>query len=275
MTEPSSKVDETGSTSDPVSTSPPTYFSYRVTIGHEFVDQVCDICKKYSDNWCFVMHNPDEDDHNPHYHFVFCDWRRPGVDHAKQVANMQKAFKDKFHGKGNAFHAGKWRDNDPYVNALQYFSHDPVGYRHFPASWADHIKAAPAWVPKNGSSSGPTNRGPRERLGDPTLTFTNVVKQALRYRELHCMDTCSLPNVVSRMVNQGCWIPSRDLLTNGIPRDLHDLFRCRVRKERWEPNWLLPHDRSSRKQEWLDLPDMSARVYADPPSAAKPLLVEK
>jgi len=255
-------VGETGSTSDPVSTSLPTYFSYRVTVGHEFVDQVCDICKKYSDDWCLVMHNPDGDDHNPHYHMIFCDFRVKGVDPAKKVACLQKAFKDKFNGKGNKFHAGKWMTND-VLQALQYFSHDPVGYRHFPASWADRIREAPVWEPKHGPSN---HSGPRrERLGDPVLTLSNIVKQAIKFRDTHCMDTHSLQNVVSRMVCQGGWIPSRDISTNGIPRLYHDIFRGRVLGFRgFDPSQFYPHDPCERRREWLDRPDTSGRIYSDP-----------
>lgn len=269
--EEKSEVGETGSTSDPVSTNLPTYFSYRLTVGHEFTDDVTSILRKYSDDWCMVLHNPDSDDHNPHFHIIIDDWRRPGIDWNKKVACLQKAFKDRFKGKGNGFHAGKWMDNDRMC-ALQYFSHDPVRYLHFPDHWAQRIKDAPVWVPNNGRSSGSSRSGPRERLGDPTLSFSNVVKQALKYRETHCMDTSSLTCVLSRMVNQGQWIPSRDILTNGVPRELHELFVCRVNKRKWDPSWMYPHDRSDRKQEWLDRPDLTPYPVHDPIASAPPTI---
>jgi len=256
------QVASTETTSVSVSTKLPTYYSYRLTIGHEFKDEVAAICRKYSDDWCFVMHNPDADDHNPHYHFVFMDLHQKGRDHKKHVDNLQKAFKDRFKGKGNEFHAGKWRDND-VEQALQYFSHDPVSYVHYPDSWAPRIKDAPAWVPKDGSS-GSTHRGPREKLGDPVLSYSNLVKQAVKYRATHCMDTSSLTNVLSRMVNQDSWIPSRDLLNNGVPRELHELFAARLHKRKWDPDWMYPHDRSEDKQKWLDRPDTRSRIYPDP-----------
>lgn len=263
MCDNNSEVGETGSTSDPGSTNLPTYFSYRVTVGHEFVDDVASICRKYSNDWCMVLHNPDADDHNPHYHIIFCDWRLPGVDPAKKVANLQKAFKDRFNGKGNQFHAGKWMSNDP-EQALQYFSHDPVRYLHMPASWSDRIKAAPAWVPKNGSSSGPSNSRRRERLGDPVLTLSNCIKQAVIYRHNHQMDTYSLQNVLSRMVCQSGWTISRDIESNGIPRTFHDIFRHRCGGRKPDLICFAPHDKSAKKLEWADRPDTSGRCIYDP-----------
>lgn len=253
MSEP--QVDETESTSDSVSTNLPTYFSYRLTISHEHVAQVYDICRVYSNDFCFVLHQADEAEKAPHYHFVFMSMPK------KIVANMQKAFKDKYNGKGNKFHAGLSRDND-VIEALSYFSHDPVAYRYYPDSWADRIKAAPPWIPNGPSRS--TDRRPREKLGDPILTYTNVVKQAVLYRGANNMDTSSLTNVISRMVNQGGWLPSRDLLLNGVPRDLHELFGARIHKRKWDPDWMYPHDRSEEKQKWLDRPDTRARIYPDP-----------
>lgn len=252
----------TGSTSDPVPTKLPTYFSYRVTIGHEFAGVVYDICHNYSDDFCFVLHNPDGDDHNPHYHIVFCDWLKPGVDSAKKVANLQKAFKDKFDGKGNKFHAGKWMYND-VMQALQYFSHDPVAYYHYPETWVDRINAAPKWEPKD-AKVGSSRPGPRPRLGDPVLTLSNCVKQALNYRHIHKMGTYSLQSVLSHMVCQGGWIPSRDIMSNGVPRPLHDIFHYRCGGSKPKLNCLAPHDPSPKKQEWADRPDLSGRCYLDP-----------
>lgn len=250
---------ETETTSVSVSTRLPTYWSVRITLGHEHVDRLCTLIRHYSSDWCMVAHNPDNDEHNPHFHLVVLDFLS---EPKKKVMAFVKRLKETFQLGGNGGYSGKWRTND-VMEALTYFSHDPVFYKYYPDSWDTRIKAAPAWK-ENGQSSRFTRGRPRERLGDPTLTFSSVLKQALKYRHAHQMDTSSLTNVLSRMVNEGGWIPSRELLTNGVPRELHELFECRVTKRKWDPDWMYPHVRSDRKQEWLDRPDRRAKIIHDP-----------
>lgn len=262
MSSENCEVDESGTTSVPdleLSTDRPPYYSYRVTLAHSFESDVVQVLRKYSDDWCGVKHNPDADDHNPHFHFVIMDFD------TKKVDAFKKAMCLKFSQKGNGFHAGKFRTND-VMEALTYFSHDPVGYLHFPHdSWQKRIIDAPKWQP-HGPASRASNKRPRERLGDPTLTYSNLVKQAVLYRTNHAMDTCSLECVLDRMVSKGGWIPSRDLVTNGVPEDLHAIFASRVNGHAYKGSWSRPHEPSDRKKEWLDRPvsDARARLYHDP-----------
>lgn len=254
-----SKVGAEGSTSDPVATSASyrpgsEYYSYRVNMSIGLADTFVNVVRKYSDNYCIVAHNPDADDHNPHFHCIMLDFDK------KKVDAFRKKMTVDFKATGNEFHAGRFRTND-FMEALTYFSHDPVRYWFYPDTWAERIKDAPAWQPNAGGSS---HRGPRQRLGDPVLTYSNLVKQALLFRTSHQMDTHSLGNVLSRMVSQGSWLPSRELVSNGVPRELHELFASRIDKRVVVQDWMYPHDRSSKKMEWADQPDKRAKIVHDP-----------
>jgi len=81
----------------------------------------------------------------------------------------------------------------------------------------------------------------------PVLTYSNVLKQAFKYRTEHCPTACSLSEVVELMVNEHNWCPSRELLTNGIPAEIHERFSDMVTNKRTKLAFWLPHERSEKK----------------------------
>jgi hypothetical protein len=112
----------------------------------------------------------------------------------------------------------------------------------------------------------------KERLGDPVLTYSNLVKQAIKFRNEHMADCNSLQNVLSRMVHQSSWIPSRELLRNGVPRELHEIFLDRVTKRQRDYDWMKPHVPSDDKQKWLDRVDHEPIICRDPTPGGNSLI---
>ena len=245
------------STYDSPQTIPTTdhrpYYSYRVTVCHDQIDGIINILDNYSQDYCGVMHGGDSDTAAAHFHIIMLDFD------VKKVDAFRKRMTVCYNAKGNEFHAGKFMKND-FMEALTYFSHDNMGYFHKPADkWIQYISKAPAWV-KHDKVRPPKDHRPRERLGDPTLTYSNLVKQALLYRTEHKMDSNSLERILDTMVQQSSWIPSRDLVSNGVPLDLHRIFQHRMGLSVYKGKWSQPHTQSEKKKEWADQP----MYYHDP-----------
>lgn len=186
---------------------------------------------------------------------VFRDFDR------KKIDSFKKAISTKFNGKGNGLHAGSLRDNH-ISHAISYMKHDEhvTFYHSGQDHWDPMIEEAPVFV-KSAKASGKVFK---EKLGDPTLTHSNVLKQAVKFGQQYMADETSLQNVLSRMVNQANWVPSRDLLRNGVPREFHEMFMDRVTKRARTYAWMAPHVPSEDKLKWLDRPDTTPVIIAPP-----------
>lgn len=233
----------------------PKYYAYRLTVPHSEWESVREILTRYSQDWVGCMHFPDDYESgcmSEHFHFAFRDFDKNKVDAFKK-ANV--AF---FGRGGNGLHAGSWRDN-AIDKAVGYMKHDEHAtfYHSGQDYWDEIIASAEPFVKGAGGKMVKI----KEKLSSPMLTYSNVIKQALKYRTEHAMfDTDSLQNVLSRMVNAGTWIPSRELLRNGVPRELHEMFKDRVNGTTREYNWMKPHVPSEDKLKWLDRPDTTPIV---------------
>lgn len=237
---------------------PTEYYGYRLTLPHVSWSAIKPMLEHYSADWCACMHFPDELESEcmkEHYHMVFRDFDR------KKIDSFKKAISTKFNGKGNGLHAGSLRDNH-ISHAIGYMKHDEhVTFYHSGQShWDEMIEAAPVFVK---SAKGP-GKVYKEKLSDPVLTHANLVKQAVKFGQQYMADETSLQNVLSRMVNQANWIPSRDILRNGVPREFHELFMDRVTKRSRTYLWMAPHVPSEDKAKWLDRPDTTPILVADP-----------
>jgi hypothetical protein len=178
---------------------------------------------------------------------VFLDWTKKDVDKFRLA--MRKAFDL----KGNADSAGVMRDNH-ISQAIGYFKHDEHAVFHHSgqAHWLDLIENARVFV-----KSGPA-KVLKERMSYPVLTYANLLKQAVKFQQDRCPSTFLLKNVLENMVNDANWFPSRELLRNGVPKEMHERFFDMVKtKKRTRQDWMLPHDPSEKKSEWLDRPDRS------------------
>lgn len=225
---------------------PTPYYQYRLTRAHTTRDQFQALVEQYSKDWCFCLHNADEQEENckkEHFHAVFRDFEKKDVD------KFRLAMKTHFECRGNADHAGKMQHNH-ISQAIGYFKHDPdVEIVHSGQShWINFIENVPAFIKKD--QGRPVFK--RERLSHPVLTYSNVLKQALAYHKEHAMRTVLLSDVVEEMVNTDNWWPSRELLTNGIPTETHQRFSDMVQNKRTKLSFWLPHERSEKKREWQD-----------------------
>lgn len=225
---------------------PIPYYQYRLTRPHALCESFLELINKYSSDYCICLHNPDEMEEGckkEHFHAVFRDFGKKEVDKFRLAMRAEP-----FNCKGNADHSGKMQANH-ISQAVGYFKHDPdVVIRHSgQAHWLHFIENVPAFEKKSTKQV-----FKRERLGHPALTYGNVLKQALKYHQEHSMRTTLLSEVVEEMVNESDWCPSRDLLANGIPREIHQMFSDRVQNKRIKLDFWLPHQPSEKKLEWKD-----------------------
>jgi len=219
---------------------PDPYYQYRLTVKHSEVSQVREFIERYSKDWAFCMHNPDSEDKEEHFHAVMRDFTQKIVDAFK------KAVSTHYDRKGNGLHAGKFQTNH-VSKAIGYFKHDPdVEICHSGQDyWQEYIETEPAFV----KSQAP--KVLKESMSHPVLTYANVLKQALKFRKEHALQTQDLSDIVEEMVNKNWW-PSRELLTNGIPAETHQRFSDMVTSKRTKLSFWLPHERSDKKLEWVD-----------------------
>jgi len=220
---------------------PDPYYQYRLTVPHAQLSDVLSLVSSKSSDWALCLHFPDDEDKSEHFHVVMRDFDTKKVDaFKKQVV--------KFFGRaGNALHAGKVQSNH-VSKAIGYFKHDEHATFHHSGQsyWDEYWETEPAFV-KSGKP-----KVFKESMSYPVLTYSNVLKQALKYQKEHCPNTRLLANVVENMVNEGNWWPSRELLTNGIPAETHQRFFDMGQNKRTKLSFWLPHERSEKKNEWAD-----------------------
>jgi len=226
------------------------YYQYRLTRPHTEWGVIREIITQYSPVFVVCLHMPDIEESEcakEHFHFALFGLTSRNADAMKQ------AIARHYNAKGNGLHAGLFRENH-VRSAISYMKHDELGvfYHSGEDHWKQLINDAPVFVKGLHTRGAPKKR---ERLGDPTLTLSNILKQAKLFRDEHMQGTNSLQNVVSRMVNQSSWVPSRDLITNGVPREYHEMFITRCSKHEKVYDWMRPHVPSDSKQTWLPVVD--------------------
>lgn len=123
------------------------------------------------------------------------------------------------------------------------------------------VNIAPAWV--DHKESHVVSKPVKERLGDPTLTLSSVVKQAVKYAHRNELE-CNLTEVLHRMASDG-WVPSRDIMTKGLPRAIHDEYDYRMTRRARAPHlWMYPTDPTEDQLRWRERPDTSSGIFHDP-----------
>jgi len=246
-------------THQPTNQQPPTdYISIRLTTPHNEWARIHRSILHDTDHYVAYPHSGKTNE-NPHWHLFI------GANNLRDAERYRKRVKTEF-GTGNANFSLKFLHNG-MLSAIQYGSREKtqpmVG-----GAGTQWVASAPAWVPRTELVSKPS----KERLGDPTLTLSNVVKQAVKYAREHLPKATNLQSVLSHMVNDSCWIPSRELLRNGVPREFHLMFTHRMLYSRQDYDWMLPHDPSPEKLRWLDVPDRNPVCVADPGTIQSGLL---
>lgn len=209
------------------SLTPDTPFTaYRFTLPHSQVDHVNSF---FADCHAVVALEHSEK-HKEHFHVVCLTPTHPVY---KSIANRIARCK-----WARAQYWSKRNYKNDFVGALRYTIKD--GNYHLLGTLITqaYLSTISPWT-----KCAPTvETEKREKLSDPVLTLSNVIKQAVKFRAQHYLTTNDLGEVVHLMLTHG-WIPSRDLL-KGLPSGHFDLFRIRVVPgsilER--PIWCKPHD---------------------------------
>jgi len=219
---------------------PSPYYQYRLTVQHEHASLFQVLLEKYSKDWAFCKHRPDSEDSSEHFHAVMRDFT------SKTVDAFRKAIVKQFERSGNGLHSGKFNDNH-VSKAIGYFKHEPdVEILHSgQVYWQEYIETEPAFEKSK------LAKVLKESMSHPVLTYANVLKQALKFRKEHNLRSENLSDIVEEMVNQNWW-PARELLTNGVPAETHQRFSDMVTQKRTKLSFWLPHERSEKKQEWVD-----------------------
>lgn len=221
------------------------YLSYRVTLGIERYGEVERLISKHCGEYLIYPHIGDSDIPNPHYHILI-----PTKD-PKLSDRIKVAFSREFDQKGNGFHSSKYHTNG-LLSGVSYCIHDKTSTPRFKGEyWEALLRNATPFVK---SERAPTVVK-RVRLGEGVLTLGNLLKQASIYRDKHSITSRSLYYIIDRMTND-CWVPSRDLVTNGVPEEFYELWDSRTKpnnNNNARKDWAMPHVRSERKKEWTDL----------------------
>lgn len=210
------------------------YYSYRVTTEHDDLSKVQEIIERYTKLYLIALHSPDDTEKSclhQHLHCVF-----PGVD-ADFADRFKKAMSKEFDRKGNAFHAGCYR-NGPLEHAITYFKHDDnVEFIYSgDLDWEDMIELAPAY-----SKKAPEVKEKRERQSDPVLTYSNLLFQALKHRRLNKIKSAHLSVTLEHMTRTTDWLPTRQMLSGGLDPLHHRLFEYRANGRIGPtPDWWTP-----------------------------------
>lgn len=201
----------------------PTYYSFRLTISHSRVSELLECLSDVSEYiiWPHKGKNGDND----HYHIAV-----PSPPN-KFDDKMRKRISTKF-GKGNGTYSGKYQTNS-LTDFIHYCKHEsavPITHGDLD-KWERLISEAPDYLPLADykKATGHIEKR-REKLGDPMLTFSNVVKQAYIYRTKAGLKSTDLKEVLSHMLANTDWVPSRDMLSKGLDMYHHVMFQHRCER---------------------------------------------
>lgn len=231
--------------------TPPThYLSIRLTCPHDEWARIEQTILEGIDHYVAYPHIGKSEGGNPHWHiFIPAGAAREG----DRIRNRIK----REYGTGNAVFSIKYMSNG-LLHGLQYGGREktqPMVGRSM-QRWVDQ---APAWV----EGGRPVVKTPKEKLGSPVLTLSNVLKQALKFARARSLD-CNLTEILYLMVQDG-WVPSRDILTKGIPRPIHDEYlMCLGRKARAPHQWMFLTDPTEEQLRWRERPDTTPGIFHDP-----------
>lgn len=220
-------------TNQPTSTN--NYLSVRITLPHSDVEQVKTLFGDY--NYCIYMHKSGTT--NEHYHVCV-----PGGKPEAIRQRLKRTWPDR---GGNKFCSVKQYTNG--LSGFVFYCHhegaDPVFKEDSWKDIIDDVKANGVYKKHDKVSSG-TVQKVRERLSNPQLTMSNLLKQAVKWAKEHDTGARDLGTVLKHMVNHG-WDPDYGLLSKGVPTEYYEIFASRMQqKSIEEQDWMKPHKRKDR-----------------------------
>jgi hypothetical protein len=217
-----------------------TYVAYRLT------DVTKDQLVKLFEGTRYIAGFETSEKHKYHVHVVMLDDANfSRID--KRIERLRKwlpsqRWSSKNHGKGLS-------------QAISYTVKERSVIKS--DDWPD-IKYDP-WVPQE---TRPAKKARVEKLGELVLTESNIVKQAIKYRNEHLPGVTELKPVIRHMVYEGPWTACRSL-RQGVSALHHQRFMYKSKHPglKIDDSWLDPHVDSN-----------SHVLHATPYSAAGPTI---
>ena len=176
------------------------------------------------------------------------------------------------HCRGNRGNSAKLYSNG--VRSFVFYCHhegaDPI-YKGDYQAVIDEVVANGVYKKYDKEESGTTKKI-REKLANPQLTLSNLLRQAKKYREEQQLTTIDLGKVVLHMVNNG-WDAAQTLKRQGIPTEDYEIFAARCQKKNLEEqDWMKPHKRGERKGDYDEIDSIIRRsndrvLFRDPMSS--------
>lgn len=232
-------------TNQPTSTN---YISARIKLPHKDVDQVVKLASDF--NYCIYMHKAGTD--NEHFHVCFPEGKSEAI-----RLRIKRAWPDR---GGNGFVCVKSYDNG--LRSFVFYCHheaaEPIFKEEIWKGFVEDVKVNGTYkkYDKNGKSG--TVQKVRERLSNPQLTMSNILKQSIKWAREHDTGARDLGSVLKRMVNSG-WDPDYGLISKGVPSEYYDIFASRMQgKSIEEQDWMKPH---KRKERLGDIPEVDTDYH--------------
>lgn len=221
------------------------YISVRLTLDHSELDELVKVCDSHCSDWCIYKHISKKG--VQHFHVCF-----PGVPESRGRNWIQRAWPDR---RGN-----RWICITSYHNGLRsfvFYCQHEGGYPIFKdEEWrpiVDEVIANGVYKKSDDPEQSGTVKKVRERLSNPQLTMSNLLRQSVKFASANDLGSRDLGSVLKRMVNDG-WDPDYGLMSKGVPSEYYDIFASRMSgKSIEEQDWMKPH---KRKERLSDVPEI-------------------
>lgn len=224
------------------------YLSLRLTLSHQLKDDIIEKVFSDVDQYIMYLHKPGST--NEHFHiYVPIGDRRDVERYRKRVITHYPGC------RGNKGYSIKCYDNG--VRGFVFYCHhegaQPIFKGDFQGIIDEVVTHGVYKKPSAYREGSGTEKKIREKMSNPQLTLSNLLKQAQKYREQHQIATFDLGKVVCHMVNNG-WDAAQTLKRQGIPVEDYEIFAARCgKKELQEQDWMKPHKRAERKGDYDEI----------------------
>lgn len=192
---------------------PEEYASLRITIEHtkyaELHDKVL-----FDLEWYISYPHTGKNRSNEHYHVFF----QSGI-----TERLRKRIKDNF-GSGNKQFSFKSFKNG-LASGIQYGSKEGTRPYYVGDECPEWILSAPPWEQRNaaGVNAGINGKPPRNPDHFKQITYSNMEKVCMRYRNDNGIKSTDLSHVLAHMHRNG-WRLQVTVLRNGIPSQFFEEF---------------------------------------------------
>lgn len=242
------------------------YISVRLTLSHELED---DICQKVFGDTDYIMYKHKSGTANEHFHVYV------PVGDSGDCARVRERYRKRIttiypNCRGNKGFSVKCYDNG--VRSFIFYCHHEGAAPVFKGNYGaiiEEVVNAGVFEKRPEQRSGLGKRV-RERLANPQLTLSNLLKQAYKYRNEHSLNEVHLGRIIQKMITDG-WDPSLDLIRKGVPTEFYRIFYARIQRvDVPYQNWMDPHKSGERKMDYdeidtdfkmVELPDFKPRPH--------------